>query len=46
MQIAGLLPGDFVLECSDSYLGAPAAAAIGKLGIGWRAPLAAAEATP
>ena len=29
-----------------SYRGAPAAAAIGKLGIGWRAPLALAEATP
>jgi hypothetical protein len=46
MQIAGLSPGDFVWNDLVSYRGAPAAAAIGKLGIGWRAPLALAEATP
>jgi hypothetical protein len=35
-----------IYEPVISYRGAPAAAAIGKLGIGWRAPLALAEATP
>jgi hypothetical protein len=39
-------PAIFFWTARISYRGAPAAAAIGKLGIGWRAPLPLAEATP